>query len=168
PDRRPSSTGSSDPQRRARPSRVAEADRHLRAEASVLVHQFSQSTWPARCAGHDFFWGRQIHKGRLTAKGANSAFRIQAYPPSRGKLPLLAGGSGGKDRPLPTPLYCRLRAGHNHGMSLVEPPLQPTSAPALPAAALAGGVLTIDLAAIEANWKRLAAMTLPVECAAVV
>src|SRR5262249_7869902 len=46
--------------------------------------------------------------------------------------------------------------------------LQPTSAPALPAAALAGGVLTIDLAAIGANWKRLAAMTLPVECAAVV
>jgi alanine racemase len=53
-------------------------------------------------------------------------------------------------------------------MSLVEPTLQPTSAPALPAAATAGGVLTIDLAAIEANWKRLAGMTIPVECAAVV
>jgi alanine racemase len=32
----------------------------------------------------------------------------------------------------------------------------------------AGGVLTIDLAAIEANWKKLASMTVPVECAAVV
>jgi alanine racemase len=38
----------------------------------------------------------------------------------------------------------------------------------LPAAALTGGVLTIDLAAVEANWKRLAGMTIPVECAAVV
>ena len=53
-------------------------------------------------------------------------------------------------------------------MSLVEPTLQPTSTPALPAAAITGGVLTIDLAAIEANWKRLAGMTIPVECAAVV
>ncbi len=32
----------------------------------------------------------------------------------------------------------------------------------------AGGVLTIDLAAIAANWKRLYGMTVPVECAAVV
>src|SRR5258708_22516669 len=32
----------------------------------------------------------------------------------------------------------------------------------------AGGILTIDLAAIEANWKMLAGMTVPVECAAVV
>ncbi len=31
-----------------------------------------------------------------------------------------------------------------------------------------GGILTIDLAAIEENWKKLANMTLPVECAAVV
>src|SRR5215831_7623770 len=53
-------------------------------------------------------------------------------------------------------------------MSLLEPTLQPTSAPALPASAVTGGVLTIDLSAIEANWKRLAGMTLPVECAAVV
>ena len=29
-------------------------------------------------------------------------------------------------------------------------------------------MLTIDLAAIEANWKKLAGMTMPVECAAVV
>ena len=32
----------------------------------------------------------------------------------------------------------------------------------------AGGVLTIDLAAVESNWKRLAGLTVPVECAAVV
>jgi len=32
----------------------------------------------------------------------------------------------------------------------------------------AGGVLTIDLAAIAANWKRLYGVTIPVECAAVV
>jgi alanine racemase len=32
----------------------------------------------------------------------------------------------------------------------------------------AGGILTIDLAAIEANWKTLAEMALPAECAAVV
>jgi alanine racemase len=31
-----------------------------------------------------------------------------------------------------------------------------------------GGVLTIDLAAVEANWKRLAGMSVPAECAAVV
>jgi alanine racemase len=53
-------------------------------------------------------------------------------------------------------------------MSLLEPTLQPTSTPAFSEAALVGGVLTIDLSAIEANWKRLAGMTLPVECAAVV
>ena len=32
----------------------------------------------------------------------------------------------------------------------------------------AGGLLTIDLAAIEANWRMLASTTVPVECAAVV
>jgi alanine racemase len=32
----------------------------------------------------------------------------------------------------------------------------------------AGGVLTIDLAAVEANWKKLSSTTVPVECAAVV
>jgi alanine racemase len=37
-----------------------------------------------------------------------------------------------------------------------------------PSQAESGGILTIDLAAIEANWKLLASMTLPVECAAVV
>jgi alanine racemase len=42
--------------------------------------------------------------------------------------------------------------------------------PALTASgeAEAGGVLTIDLAAIAANWKRLYGVTIPVECAAVV
>src|SRR5947209_11561918 len=37
-----------------------------------------------------------------------------------------------------------------------------------PAESEAGGILTIDPAAIEANWKTLAGMTVPVECAAVV
>src|SRR5580765_5094253 len=32
----------------------------------------------------------------------------------------------------------------------------------------AGGLLSIDLAAIEANWRMLASTTVPVECAAVV
>ena len=37
-----------------------------------------------------------------------------------------------------------------------------------PPAAEAGGLLTIDLAAIEANWKALARRAMPAECAAVV
>jgi alanine racemase len=48
-----------------------------------------------------------------------------------------------------------------------EPDLRPAEAPPA-AAAEAGGFLTIDLAAIEANWKMLASTTVPVECAAVV
>src|SRR5215472_9454309 len=34
--------------------------------------------------------------------------------------------------------------------------------------AAAGGLLTIDLTAIEANWRALSSRTLPIECAAVV
>src|SRR5215831_10986735 len=50
-----------------------------------------------------------------------------------------------------------------------EPDLRPAQAPAADAdAAEAGGFLTIDLAAIEANWKMLASTTVPVECAAAV
>src|SRR5262245_837699 len=51
-------------------------------------------------------------------------------------------------------------------MSLQETPLQPAMIAS--GEAEAGGVLTIDLAAIAANWKRLDGMTVPVECAAVV
>jgi alanine racemase len=51
-------------------------------------------------------------------------------------------------------------------MSLQETPLQPAMIAS--GEAEAGGVLTIDLAAIAANWKRLYGMTVPVECAAVV
>jgi alanine racemase len=51
-------------------------------------------------------------------------------------------------------------------MSLMEPTLQPAMIAS--GEAEAGGVLTIDLAAIAANWKRLYGMTVPVECAAVV
>src|SRR6266550_4960496 len=53
-------------------------------------------------------------------------------------------------------------------MTILEPTLQPATVPGLSADAETGGVLTIDLAAIEANWKRLAGMTVPVDCAAVV
>ena len=51
-------------------------------------------------------------------------------------------------------------------MSVQEPTLQPTMAAS--SEAEAGGVLTVDLAAIAANWKRLYGLTVPVECAAVV
>ncbi|MDT3686162.1 MAG: alanine racemase [Pseudorhodoplanes sp.] len=37
-----------------------------------------------------------------------------------------------------------------------------------PPAAEAGGILTVDLGAIEANWKKLRGMAIPTECAAVV
>jgi alanine racemase len=56
-------------------------------------------------------------------------------------------------------------------MTLHEPKFQPAPAVAAstpPGADEAGGTLTIDLAAIEANWRRLYGMTVPVECAAVV
>ncbi len=62
-------------------------------------------------------------------------------------------------------------------MSIQEASLDPAkSAPAAPdKAALtasdpaeAGGVLTIDLAAIEANWRALSSRTVPIECAGVV
>src|SRR4249919_512347 len=53
-------------------------------------------------------------------------------------------------------------------MTILEPTLHPAAVPGLSADAETGGVLTIDLAAIEANWKRLAGMTVPVECGAVV
>jgi len=50
-------------------------------------------------------------------------------------------------------------------MTVIESaPLETTSV----TPAEAGGVLTIDLAAVESNWRKLAGMTLPVECAAVV
>ena len=54
-------------------------------------------------------------------------------------------------------------------MTAHDPSLHPAPAPpAPPAEGETGGILTIDLGAIEANWKRLAGMTVPVECAAVV
>ena len=52
-------------------------------------------------------------------------------------------------------------------MTVHDPDLRPALDLA-PGETEAAGILTIDLAAIEANWKTLAAMTLPVECAAVV
>jgi alanine racemase len=57
---------------------------------------------------------------------------------------------------------------HKPAMSLQDAILQPPKPPTDPASEGAGGVLTIDLSALEANWKKLAGMTVPVECAAVV
>ncbi len=56
----------------------------------------------------------------------------------------------------------------------LQPDLHPEAAPAGPAtesgpsAADAGGILTINLAAIEANWKELGRRAMPSECAAVI
>jgi len=52
-------------------------------------------------------------------------------------------------------------------MIIVESGLRPPERTSVTPAE-AGGVLTIDLSAVESNWRKLAAMTLPVECAAVV
>jgi alanine racemase len=51
-------------------------------------------------------------------------------------------------------------------MSVQETTLQPATIAS--GEAESGGLLTIDLAAIAANWKRLYGMTVPVECAGVV
>jgi alanine racemase len=54
-------------------------------------------------------------------------------------------------------------------MTAHDPGLHPAIAPlAGPAEAEAGGILTIDLGAVAANWKKLSSTTVPVECAAVV
>ena len=60
-------------------------------------------------------------------------------------------------------------ARHNSAMTVHDPALRPAAmSPAASNAMEAGGILTIDLAAIAANWKMLSNTTLPVECAAVV
>jgi alanine racemase len=54
-------------------------------------------------------------------------------------------------------------------MSFLDVSLQPEkSAPVSPNRTEAGGVLTIDLSAIEANWRTLARRVSPAECGAVV
>jgi alanine racemase len=62
-------------------------------------------------------------------------------------------------------------------MSIQDAPLEPEKAPSAspakaapsgPDPASAGGLLSIDLAAIEANWRALSSRVVPVECAAVV
>ena len=54
-------------------------------------------------------------------------------------------------------------------MTIHDPDLRPAdTSPAASDPSEAGGILTVDLAAIEANWKKLASTTIPVECAAVV
>jgi alanine racemase len=51
-------------------------------------------------------------------------------------------------------------------MTIHDAPLRP--APTAPRETDAGGILTIDLSAIEANWRALVRTAMPVECAAVV
>src|SRR5438034_11693286 len=54
-------------------------------------------------------------------------------------------------------------------MTVHEPELRPAEIPSAAADPTeASGILTIDLGAVAANWKTLASMTVPVECAAVV
>jgi len=53
------------------------------------------------------------------------------------------------------------------GRAAPAAPDKPTS-PGFDPAAAAGGHLTIDLAAIETNWRTLSSRTVPIECAAVV
>lgn len=61
-------------------------------------------------------------------------------------------------------------------MALTDTPIQPDQLPpatasettAGPPAAEAGGILTVDLAAIEANWRALGRRIMPSECAAVI
>src|SRR5919108_899560 len=54
-------------------------------------------------------------------------------------------------------------------MPVPDPARRPAEgSPAAADANAAGGILTIDLAAIAANWNALASLTVPVECAAVV
>ena len=54
-------------------------------------------------------------------------------------------------------------------MTVHDPELRPAGMPTASAdSAEAGGILTIDLGALAANWKTLASTTVPVECAAVV
>src|SRR5262249_7279092 len=70
----------------------------------------------------------------------------------------------------PTPVlgldYCAPARQNRRAMTIHAPDLLPaTASPAAAKEGEAGGVLTIDLTAIEANWRKLASMTVPVECA---
>ena len=53
-------------------------------------------------------------------------------------------------------------------MSAYDPNPKPETVAAASREAEAGGVLTIDLAAIAANWKQLTGMVAPADCAAVI
>jgi alanine racemase len=53
-------------------------------------------------------------------------------------------------------------------MTIHDPDLRPVTAGPASDPTVAGGILTIDLAAIEANWRMFSSTTVPVECAAVV
>jgi alanine racemase len=51
---------------------------------------------------------------------------------------------------------------------IAPPPARPADKTAGPPAAEAGGILTVDLSAIEANWRALGRRAMPSECAAVI
>src|SRR3990172_2515455 len=51
---------------------------------------------------------------------------------------------------------------------VTPPEPRPAEKTAGPPAPQAGGILTIDLAAIEANWRALGHRAMPTECAAVI
>src|SRR5665647_1019259 len=59
-------------------------------------------------------------------------------------------------------------------MAMTDTPIQPDQTPQAvaaetgPPANEAGGVLTVDLAAIEANWRALGRRVMPSECSAVI
>src|SRR5664280_1235270 len=60
-------------------------------------------------------------------------------------------------------------------MAMTDTPIQPDQTPQAagpaetgPPANEAGGILTIDLSAIEANWRALGRRAMPSECAAVI
>jgi len=71
----------------------------------------------------------------------------------------------GRRRPQPSPVPTAEEAAKAE-LAIVEPP--PPVATAGPPEAEAGGVLTIDCAAIAHNWRTLASHAAPAECAAVV
>jgi alanine racemase len=60
------------------------------------------------------------------------------------------------------------KSGHNQPMAVLAPILNPQPDGTMSQSGETGGVLTIDLTAIEANWRKLSGMTVPAECAAVV
>src|SRR6202451_3930282 len=101
---------------------------------------------------------RSYRHRRIAIRGRRDALRQSRY----GAPAEFLGGSA-----RPAPLYARRRAVHNALMARARKQSKPAPVPA-PEPPETGGTLTIDLKAIEANWRALAHELLTVECAAVV